>query len=154
MNKKEHRAPWECVYAKEDKSSCQPGRKPKSDQEYFEILCLCILQAGLNWGTVRRNWSKIKKGFYGFDIAKLSRATTGELIKRPGVYNNPIKLKAIISNAEEFKKVIREFGTFSGFISSLEKLEDDEALRELTRRFKHLGEYSGEYYLHCIGYRE
>jgi hypothetical protein len=35
---KEHRAPWECTCSKEDKSECKPRKKPKSDQEYFEVL--------------------------------------------------------------------------------------------------------------------
>jgi 3-methyladenine DNA glycosylase Tag len=44
---KEHKALWECTFAKEEKSKCKPRDEPKSDQEYFEILCLCVLQAGL-----------------------------------------------------------------------------------------------------------
>ncbi len=43
----EHRAPWECTYAKEGKSKCKLGIPPKSDQEYFKILSLCVLQARL-----------------------------------------------------------------------------------------------------------
>ncbi|MHC2994061.1 MAG: hypothetical protein IBV53_00940 [Candidatus Atribacteria bacterium] len=39
MTKKEPKLPWECTYAKEDKSKCRPGNKPKADQKYFEILC-------------------------------------------------------------------------------------------------------------------
>jgi hypothetical protein len=35
------------TFAKEEKSKCKPEDKPKSDQEYFEILCLCVLQASL-----------------------------------------------------------------------------------------------------------
>jgi hypothetical protein len=49
---REHTAPWECMYAKEDKSKCKPGKKPKFDKEYFEILCLCILQSGLIYSGI------------------------------------------------------------------------------------------------------
>ncbi len=42
-----HRAPWECTFAKEQGSRCLPGKIPRTDNEYFEILSLCILQAGL-----------------------------------------------------------------------------------------------------------
>ena len=35
MTKKEHKSPWECTYAKEDKSKGKPGNKPKSNQRYF-----------------------------------------------------------------------------------------------------------------------
>lgn len=154
MIKKEHKAPWECTYAKEDKSKCKPGNKPKSDQEYFEILCLCILQAGLNWSMVRKNWPKIKQGFYGFNVNKLSKTTMSELIKRSGVYNNKNKVKAIIANANEFQKIKQNFGAFTNFLKSLKRLKDKEAIKQLTKQFKHTGEYTAEYYLHCIGYWE
>jgi len=151
---KEHKAPWECTYAKEDKSKCKPGNKPKFDQEYFEILCLCILQTGLNWSMVRKSWPKIKQGFYGFNINKLSRATLNELIERPGVYNNKNKVEAIVANAKEFQKIKQDFGAFLNFLKSLKRLKDKEAIRQLTKQFKYIGEYTAEYYLHCVGYWE
>ena len=52
-----HRAPWECTFAKEQRSRCLPGKKPRRDLKYFEVLSLCILQAGLSWASVRRSWS-------------------------------------------------------------------------------------------------
>lgn len=149
---KEHKAPWECIYAKEDKNKCKPGSEPNSDQEYFEILCLCILQAGLNWGVVRKNWPKIKKGFYGFNINKLSKATVSELIERPGVYNNKNKVEAIITNAKEFQKIKKEYGSFFNFLNSLKQMKDKEVFKLLMERFKHVGDYTAEFYLHCVGY--
>jgi 3-methyladenine DNA glycosylase Tag len=55
-NRREHRAPWECAFAEEDKNKCKPGISPESDPEYFENLYLCILQAGLGWEMIRENW--------------------------------------------------------------------------------------------------
>ena len=46
-----HRAPWECAFPKEGRSRCLPGKKPRTDREYFEVLSLCILQAGLSWAS-------------------------------------------------------------------------------------------------------
>jgi DNA-3-methyladenine glycosylase I len=149
---KEHKAPWECTFAKEEKSKCKPGDKPKSDQEYFEILCLCVLQAGLNWRAVRRNWLRVREGFHGFDIDKLSKATIAELIKRPGVYNNEKKVEAIIANAKKFQEIRQNFGSFSNFLKSLKWLKDKDAIKQITKQFKHVGEYTAEYYLHSIGY--
>jgi len=63
MSDMEHKAPWECTYAKEDKSKCKPGIPPKSDQEYFEILSLCVLQAGLGWKMVRKTGQNLSMGF-------------------------------------------------------------------------------------------
>ena len=149
---KEHRAPWECAYAKEDKSECKPGKKPKSDQEYFEILCLCIIQAGLNWGTVRRNWQKYRKGFYDFNMDRLAKAESRELMKQPNAIRNLKKIKDMIYNAKELQKIKKEHGSFSNFLKSLKQVEDKEVSKSLMKRFKHVREYTAEYYLHCIGH--
>jgi len=150
--KRKHRAPWECTYAKEGESKCKPGKKPKSDQEYFEILCLCILQAGLNWGMIRKNWQKYKKGFYNFNISRLAKTQIPELMKNPNVIKNSKKVKGIIYNAKEFRKIKKEHGSFSNFLKSLKQMQDEEVFKLLIKRFKHVGSYTAEYYLHCVGY--
>lgn len=148
----QHQAPWECVYAKEDKSDCRPGRKPRSDQEYFEILCSCILQAGLNWGVIRGNWKKYRKGFRGFSINRLFKAQSEELLKDPNVLKNTNKVEAIQYNAKEFRRIKKEYGSFSNFLRSLKGKPDKELIILLTKRFKHVGSYTAEYYLHSVGY--
>ena len=147
-----HRAPWECVYAKEDKSECLPGKEPKSDQEYFEILCLCILQAGLNWGTVRRNWRKYKRAFFDFEINRLARAKVEDLIRRPNVIKNRKKIEAIIYNARKFQKIRIKYGSFRNFLESLRELSNEEACRFMAEKFRHIGVYTAEYFLHSVGY--
>ena len=149
---KAHRAPWGCVYAKEDKSECKPGEVPTSDREYFEILCLCVLQAGLNWRAVRRNWQKYKKAFFGFDIDKLAKAQAERLVERPNVIKNRRKVEAIIYNAREFQKIREEYGSFRNFLASLRQLEDEELFKLLAKKFRHMGIYTAEYFLHSVGY--
>jgi DNA-3-methyladenine glycosylase I len=153
MNK-EHHAPWECTYAKEEKNKCKPGKKPKSNQEYFEILCLCILQAGLNWGVIRKNWEKYKNGFFDFNINKLAKSQAKELLKNPNVIKNDKKVESIIYNAKEFQKIKKEYGSFDNFLKSLKLIKNKEVFKLLTKRFKHLGIYTAEYYLHSVGYWE
>ena len=150
--KNEHRAPWECVYVKEAKSHCKPGKRPRSNQKYFEILCLCLLQAGLSWSSIRKHWQKYREGFYSFNIRRLSNAQTGELLKDARVIKNRKKVEAIIHNAKRFDKIVREYGSFSQFLKSLRPLRNEELTRFLIKRFKHIGSYSAEYFLHSIGY--
>lgn len=152
--KNEHRAPWDCIYAKEDKSDCNPGKRPRSDQKYFEILCLCLLQAGLSWGSIRKHWQKHKEAFYGFDIRQLSRAQTKELFKDSRVIKNRKKIEAIIYNAWEFEKIKRESGSFSNFLKSFKKSGDEELPKALTKKLKHIGPYTAKYFLHSVGYRK
>lgn len=150
--KREHTAPWECSLAKEEKSKCRPGSVPKSDRGYFEILSLCVLQAGLGWGMIRKNWKRYKRGFLNFDIKKLAKAEIDDLLKKKGIIKNRKKIMAILENAKEFEKIKIEHGSFSDFLSSLNEEDDDEIIAKLTQRFSHLGTYSAEYFLHSVGY--
>ncbi len=154
LMKNEHRAPWDCVYAKEDKSYCRPGRRPRSDQKYFEILCLCLLQAGLSWGPIRKHWQKYRDGFHGFDIQTLSKVQTRELLKDPRVIKNNKKVEGIIHNAKQFQRIKKEYGSFAHFLKNLNRLGNEELLKLLTKKFKHIGNYTAEYYLHSVGYWE
>ena len=90
-----HRAPWECTFAKEERSRCLPGKKPRTDHEYLEILSLCILQAGLSWASVRRSWPRYRTAFLNFEIAKLAHATPAALLRRPGALRNPKKSRPL-----------------------------------------------------------
>jgi len=150
--KNEHQAPWDCIYAKEDKSICKPGKRPRSDQKYFEILCLCLLQAGLSWGSIRKHWQKYREGFYGFDIHRLSKAQARELLKDPHVIKNSKKVEAIIHNAKEFQRIQKEYGSFSNFLKALKQLRKEELFKFLMKQFKHIGTCTAEYYLHSVGY--
>jgi DNA-3-methyladenine glycosylase I len=151
---KHHQAPWECVYRKEERSDCKPGKKPESDQKYFEILCLCLIQAGLSWSSIRKHWQKYKEGFYDFDIHRLSKARASVLLKDPRVIKNSKKVEAVIHNAKEFQKTRREFGSFSNFLKTLNGLGREELFKLLSKKFKHIGPYSAEYFLHSAGYRK
>ena len=138
-----HKAPWGCIFPKEIKSLCLPGDKPKSDQEYFEILSLCVLQAGLNWRFVRRNWDKIKQTFFEFDIDKLAKTSTKQLLDK-SIIKNRRKIKAIVNNAKKFKSIIKEYGSFENFLNISKDLKSE------IRKFEHIGDYSTEYFLHSI----
>src|SRR5213595_1206530 len=100
-----HRAPWECTFAKEQRSRCLPGKKPRTDHKYFEVLSLCILQAGLSWASVRRSWPRYRSAFLDFEIAKLAHATPAALLRRPGALRNRKKVAALVANAQEFERI-------------------------------------------------
>ncbi|MEW6103797.1 MAG: hypothetical protein AB1630_08320 [bacterium] len=60
----------------------------------------------------------------------------------------------IVANAKEFQKIKQNLGAFSNFLKSLKRLADKEVIKQLTKQFKHIGKYTVEYYLHCVGYWE
>jgi DNA-3-methyladenine glycosylase I len=104
--------------------------------------------------VVRGNWQKYRKGFCGFSIHKLSKAQADELLKNPNVLKNRIKVEAIIYNAKEFQKIKKEYGSFFSFLGSLRRMADEAVFKLLIRRFRHVGSYTAEYYLHSVGYWE
>lgn len=148
----EHEAPWDCVFSKDEGDNCRQGKTPTSDQEYFEILCLCILQAGLNWGAIRKHWTRYREGFLLFDIGKLSRSEPLELLERPGIIKNSRKVEAIVHNAKEFQLLKREYGSFGGFLDSLRPQREPEQLKSLAARFKQVGPETAVYFLHAVGF--
>lgn len=152
MKNQIHKAPWGCIFPKESRNKCKIGKRPRSDQEFFEILCLVVLQTGLGWGLVRKNWQKYKRSFFNFNLNKLAKAKAEELMKAPNVIKNQAKIKAIIFNAKEFQKIQKWHGSFSNFLKSSNEFKNKEVFKILTKRFKYIGDYNAEYYLHSIGY--
>lgn len=144
-----HRAPWECTFAKEQRSRCLPGRKPRTDHEYFEILSLCILQAGLSWAGVRSSWPRYRSAFLDFEIAKLADAAPATLLRRPGALRNPKKIAALVANAQEFERIRAEHRTFARYLCTVKS--DKDACTIMQERFRHVGPYTAEFYLHCVG---
>lgn len=149
-----HSAPWDCVLSKEEEGECGAGSRPGTDQGYFEILCLCMLQAGLNWASIRKHWPKYRDGFQGFDIGELSRSTPEELLARPGVIRNVRKVEAVIHNAKEFGRVAAEHGSFAAFLETVKPLPEPEQVKALTARFKQVGPETADYFLHSVGFWE
>lgn len=148
----EHQAPWDCVYAKENDNACQPGKRPESEREYFEILCLCLLQAGLNWNSIRKHWERYKEGFYDFDIDRLAEAQASEVIKNPNVIKNGRKIEAVVHNAKQFREIKKEHGSFGDYLETLKSQTEKEQLKSLSKRFKQVGPETADYFLHSIGF--
>lgn len=150
----EHTAPWGCVFSKEEGDDCRAGAPPAGGTEYFEILCLCILQAGLNWGSVRRHWPRYREGFHGFRPERLARARAEELLRSPDVIRHPKKVEAIVHNARQFLAIEEGHGSFARFLDTLRPLGGRERLKALAKHFKHVGPETADYFLHSVGFGE
>jgi len=131
------------------------GKRPSSDNAYFENLCRVIFQAGLNWNVVDKKWSATKKAFDGFSIEKISHFTSSDvsrLIKDEGIIRNKGKISAIIQNAKEFEKIKEEYGSFQKYLDGMDKSHNYAlVLKELTSRFKWLGPSSAMIFLYSVG---
>ena len=91
----------------------------KDDDKLFEFLILETFQAGLSWITILRKRENFKKAFDQFNYHKI--ATYGEdkiqeLLQDEGIIRNKLKVRATVTNAQEFIKIQIEFGSFSDYI--------------------------------------
>lgn len=89
------------------------------DQHLFEMLILEGAQAGVSWHVVLQKRAHYKKLFNNFDYKKLARISDTKLEKAlldPGIIRNRLKVFSIRTNAVEFIKVQKEFGSFDEYI--------------------------------------
>ena len=89
------------------------------DGTLFEFLVLEGAQAGLTWQTVLNKRENYRKAFRGFDPAKIARydkADVKRLLHDPGIIRNRLKVEATVTNARQFLKIQKEFGSFDKYI--------------------------------------
>jgi len=89
------------------------------DRTLFEFLVLEGAQAGLTWQTVLNKRENYRKAFDKFDPAKIARYNSKDvkqLLKDPGIIRNRLKIDATITNAEQFLKIWKEFGSFDKYV--------------------------------------
>ena len=89
------------------------------DDTLFEFLILETFQAGLSWITILRKRENFRKAFDGFNykkIANYGQNKIDQLLQDAGIIRNKLKIKATITNAQNFINVQNEFGSFSDYI--------------------------------------
>jgi DNA-3-methyladenine glycosylase I len=134
---------------------CTKGKRPTSDDAYFENMCRIIFQAGLNWSVIDKKWPTTMKAFENFSIDKVSSFTNSDVIrlmKDEGIVRNLGKIKAIIQNAILFQQIKKECGSFQKYLDSLDKSKNyADVVKELSSRFKWLGPPSASLFLYTVG---
>ncbi|MBR0370358.1 MAG: DNA-3-methyladenine glycosylase I [Methanobrevibacter sp.] len=95
---------------------------PKYDDDIlFEMLILEMFQAGLSWITILKKREAFKKAFDDFNIDKIMKydeSKVNELLENEGIIRNKLKINATINNAKIFRKIQKEYGSFSAYIWS------------------------------------
>ena len=89
------------------------------DRKLFEFLILEGAQAGLNWLTILKKRENYRKAYDQFDpkrVAKYGAKKVKELLNNEGIIRNRLKVAASITNAQNFLKVQKEFGSFAKYM--------------------------------------
>jgi len=91
------------------------------DATLFEFLILETMQAGLSWITILRKRENYREALDQFDYHKIATydlAKQQELLQNSGIIRNKLKVKSIVSNAQCFIIIQKEYGSFSKYIWS------------------------------------
>ena len=89
------------------------------DRKLFEMLILESFQAGLSWECVLNKREAFREAFDGFDLEKVcvyDEAKLESLRNTDGIIRNRLKIQAAVTNAQVFRKIQREYGSFSDYL--------------------------------------
>src|SRR5580658_4264127 len=95
------------------------GTPLHDDRKLFELLNLEGAQAGLSWHTVLQKRENYRKAFDDWDPVKIARyrqSRQEKLLADPGIIRHRLKVGAVISNAQAFLAIQKEFGSFDAYI--------------------------------------
>jgi len=106
---------------------------PRFDDPYlFEMLLLESFQAGLSWECVLNKRESFRTAFDGFDVDKVAsydEEKKAALAADAGIIRNRLKIKAAVRNAQIFKDIAAECGSFEAY---LRKFWDGKVIYENT----------------------
>lgn len=142
------------------------------DRKHFEYLLMEVMQCGLSWNLMLKKRETFRMCFDDFDYDKIA-AYDEQKIRSIMLTENMIKserkIRAIINNAIQYRKIIDEFGTFDEFLWAYSKHKtivyqshqkqhvasnelSDLVSKELKqRRFKYLGSITVYSHLQACG---
>ena len=89
------------------------------DQKLFEMLILESFQAGLTWECVLNKQDAFRQAFDQFDPEKVCRydeEKIAALQNNSDIIRNRLKIKAAVNNANVFREIQKEYGSFSDYL--------------------------------------
>ncbi len=130
------------------------GRRPRTDDGYFEHLTWTVFKSGLTSVVVNHKWEHFRHAFAGFSAPAVARFTSRDvrrLMKDRGIIRYRAKIEATIDNAREMLAVREEFGSVRRYLRRFALEEQGVLYTDLRRRFRHLGPYSVRTFLRRAG---
>jgi len=104
---------------------------------------------------IAKKWPNFKAAFDDFDIDKVAAYRLAEqerLQNDAGIIRNKQKIMATLHNAEEFKQIAEEHGSFRKWLDGLDKGNNyDYVVKRLRSRFKRVGPSTAHIFLWSVG---
>lgn len=98
---------------------CEWGTPVHDDRDHFMYLLMESMSCGLSWKLMLQKRDIFRDCFAGFDAGTVAAFTDNDverIMDTPGMIRSPRKIRAMISNAQAFVRVQREFGSFDKYI--------------------------------------
>ncbi|CAL1395267.1 unnamed protein product [Linum trigynum] len=89
------------------------------DNQLFELLSLCGMLMDYNWTEILKRKELIRKAFGGFDpnvVAKMDEKEITDIISDKTLSLVECRVRCIVDNAKCILKIVREFGSLSGYM--------------------------------------
>lgn len=89
------------------------------DHLLFQKLILDGFQAGLSWRTILHKRAEFRQAFQGFDPAIVAAYNDDDfqrLLANPGIVRNRLKIRAAITNAQQYLAHFPAEGSFDSFL--------------------------------------
>lgn len=149
------------------------GIPSHNDHHLFEHLILETFQAGLSWHTILKKRENFRSAFDHFDAEKMAKYGPDQidrLMNDKGIIRYKAKIESAINNAQQYLKVVKEFGSFDKYIWQFTRHEtihipittwedvktttpeSDAMSRDLKKRgFKFIGSTTCMAYMEAVG---
>ena len=95
------------------------GKEVSDDHKMFEFLVLETAQAGLSWITILKRREGYRNAFADFNAEKVAKMTEHDverLMQDRGIIRNRLKIKATITNAQQFLEIQKQFSSFCNYL--------------------------------------
>lgn len=127
-----------------------------SDSDYYRILVYVVFYSGFRAATVDARSATIDKYFSDFRVASsYGPQDIDRILQDPEMIKNRRKVRACVENAQTFKEIVSQHGSFQGYIDSFAPKASSTNLmrlkRELQHRFVGLGRVTTFHVLTDIG---
>jgi DNA-3-methyladenine glycosylase I len=116
-----HRCAWAAKEVFHDYHDREWGVPIHDDRALFELLILEGAQAGLSWQTILVKRDAYRKAFARFNpraVARFDAERQARLLQNEGIVRNRLKIAAAVTNAQAYRLVQKEFGTFDRYVWS------------------------------------
>lgn len=142
------------------------------DRKHFEYLMMEVMQCGLSWNLMLKKRETFRMCFDDFDydkIAAYDEQKIESIMQTENMIKSERKIRAIINNAIQYRKIIDEFGTFDEFLwaysnhktivyqshqkqhAASNELSDQVSKELKSRGFKYLGSITVYSHLQACG---